>query len=269
MKNKSFIIVLLLLNAVACLAQGPAQQLKLMAGPSFPVGAFAKTDLYDGTSGFAKTGIAATLIYSYPLNKNWSVLLSAAAQQNPLNTTAFEKDFASTGIRTGIYTGTGTGNPPPGGYTVYPNWHFEGKSWFTGSLHLGIQLEPGKNSTKGWFTLAGGLGASYVILPYIKGTSFTDTATAQIEETKKSAVGFSYHTAAGFNYPLSKKIFLATSVIYSGTGNITFKGVQSTVYTTKGTYGNPDYTVQKAISTFNSRQKTGTISLLLGIGLRL
>ncbi|MFN8290232.1 MAG: hypothetical protein U0U70_08250 [Chitinophagaceae bacterium] len=268
MKTKIRVTLILLINTLLATAQHTGR-LTVLAGASVPAGVFAQKDITDPGSGFAKTGEAMALQYSHPVSKKWNLLIFAAAQRNPLHVKAFENGLSAVSIGQNFYFGSTTGTPPPPGHNYYKNWIVEKRSWFAGSLHAGMEWLPGGDSKKSWFSLSGAVGAGYVLLPHVKGSSITDTATAVVEQTKETAFGFSYHTAAGFHYRLTKNICLSGSLLYYGTGDVTFKEVRSTTYTTRGVYGSPGYTVSQSFITFRGQQRLGTVCVLAGISFRL
>lgn len=248
---------------------GQKSRLAVLVGPSIPLGAFGKSDLYNSEAGFASTGEIAALNFAFPLNKKWNFILFASAQTNPINRKAFEKQLDETNVGLSVFVGSSPGVPPPTAATIYKNWKFEKKSWFSASLHAGIQREWTNSASGNSFTLTGAVGASYIVSPNVKGSSISDTATAFVEQTKETGVGFSFHSAAGFTHPLSKKLYLTASLVYIGTGDIIFNGLQSTTRTTRGAYGSPNYITTASFTTFNAKQKLTSVNLLVGVGIRL
>jgi len=94
----------------------------LLIGPAFPTGHFQNNNLYDESSGFAKTGETISLEYTKALSKYWAVLINLAGQRNPLNTEEFESSFSKAKIYQGFYFGSDPNNPPSqNNYRIYPN----------------------------------------------------------------------------------------------------------------------------------------------------
>lgn len=246
-------------------------QISLTAGPAFPTGQFANTNLSDEASGFAKPGEAISLSLVQPISKDWALVASLADQRNPVNTKAFESGFSNLTFFPGIYSITGPNDPPPQlNYVKYPNWKFEHRSWQYATLQAGIQRRffPG-NKKKVCLAANVTIGALYVTSPQLKGSSTTDTATATITQSKSSAVGLIYSLGIGMNYFLNKRVFLTSNLNYTGTDKVTFKDMRSTLTTTHGAYSTFDYSVQQSMQTVNGKQSLGSMSLLVGVGFTL
>lgn len=70
---KNLIIALFLLGSINLMAQSNRQYISLSAGAAFPMNDFAKAQLTDTASGFAKTGINIKLLYSYKVTHNFGI----------------------------------------------------------------------------------------------------------------------------------------------------------------------------------------------------
>lgn len=253
-------------------AQEPKKsEISFSAGPAFAIGKFAKTNLFDNSSGFAKAGETIAASYLHPLSDNWKLVVQLSGQRNPINTTAFENAFSKAKIYQGFSLGSDPANPPSQtNYTVYPNWHFDKKSWLLGSLQIGAlrqfssfaqrKLSPAIKAT---------IGAVYTSSPLLKGSSMTDTAIAVIEQSKSSGIGIIYTIGGVVKYSLTKKVFLFTTLDYCSTSKLKFKNIRSTLTTTKGSNGSPDYSVQQTVTNTNGQQTIGSINLMAGISLVL
>lgn len=272
MKKISFIIFSLVLQATMASAQEHKKsEISFSFGPAFAVGKFANTDFLDNTSGFAKPGEAISASYLHPFSKNWKFVVSLSGQRNPINTNAFETTFSTAKIYQGFSFGSDPNHPPSQtNYAVYPNWHFEKKSWLLGSLQVGALKEfstSGQNKLSP--TIKATVGAVYASSPLLKGSSVTDTATAIIEQSKSSGVGLIYTIGGGINYSLTKKVFLFATLDYCGTSSLKFKDIKSTLTTTKGTSGSPAYSIQQTMTTTYGKQTFSSINILFGISLEL
>lgn len=243
-------------------------EISFSLGPAFAIGKFANTDLFSNTSGFAKSGESISASYLKPFSTNWKFIVNLSGQRNPINVKALETSFAKAKIYQGFSFGSEPDNPPmQTNYTVYPNWHFEKKSWLLGSLQIGVMRQfSGSGQNKLSPTIKATIGAVYVSSPLLKGSSLTDTAAAVIEQSKSSGIGLIYTVGGGVNYWVTKKIFLATSLEYCGTSNLRFKDIRSTLTTTKGTFGSANYSVQQSINTTTGKQAISSINILFGIG---
>ncbi len=240
-------------------------------GAAIPAGKFASNDLFDKSSGFAKTGESVSLSYSKFLSKHWGISVDIYGQRNPLNTNALESRFSETKIYQGFSFGSDPNNPPPQTtYAIYPNWKFEKKAWLYSALLLGGngRWAVGKSNTTELITKVL-IGVVYAKSPELKGSSITDTATANIVQSKSSAFGFIFSFSGDLHYYLNKVIFLSSAISYTGTNQITFKDVKAILTTTKGTFGRPDYSVQQSTTTGNGKQMISSVNLSLGVGIKL
>ncbi|CAN5417047.1 hypothetical protein BH10BAC3_BH10BAC3_19060 [soil metagenome] len=240
-------------------------------GIANPIGGFSSTELPDSKSGFAKIGESVSLCYSKPVTREWSFVAHLHAQRNPLNTSAFEKDLSQAKIYQGFYFFSDPNNPPPQtSYKIYPDWKFEKKSWLCSALLLGGQRQFNAGKPDG-IHLFGRvmIGAVYANSPKISGSSFTDVATAHIEQSKSSAFGFAYSIGGGVNYNFTKTMFLTSSLTYFGTNQLTFKDVKATLTTTEGSFGSPEYSVQQSAMTGNAKQIISAVNISVGIGIKL
>ncbi len=69
------------------------QYLGLSIGPSFALSDFAKTDLNDSTSGFAKTGVALNFTYAYRLSHNFGFQFMVDYSSNKLDTDKYADEL--------------------------------------------------------------------------------------------------------------------------------------------------------------------------------
>ena len=241
--------------------------ISLMAGPAFPSGHFANTNLFDQASGFAKAGEAISLSYTKHVSTDWGLSIGLAAQRNPINTGAFESSFSKAKIYQGFSFGSNPNNPPQVDYVIYRNWNFETKSWLYAALQRGIKREFSLNNQRTALLVTNAnVGVLYVTSPQLKGSSITDTATAIITQNKSSGFGLIYSLGVGMNYYLNKTIFLTSTLNYTGTNNVSFNDVKSTLLITKGMVGSANYSVQQSTVTANGKQALSSINLLVGIG---
>ena len=272
MKKNSFVFIILFFQVTMTLAQdNKKSEISLSFGPAFAIGKFANTDLFNNSSGFAKSGEIISASYLHPFSKNWKFIVNLSGQRNPINTNAFETTFSTAKIYQGFTFSSDPDNPPlQTNYAVYPNWHFDKKSWLLGSLQIGALRQ---FSTSGQNKLSPAIkataGAVYASSPLLKGRSVTDTATAVIEQSKSSRIGLVYTIGGSVNYSLTKRVFLFTVLDYCGTNNLKFKDIKSTLTTTKGTFGSPDYSIQQTVITTEGKQTISSINLLFGISLVL
>lgn len=271
MKKLLFTFVLFIQTALLFSQAKSKATLSLSTGAAVSTGNFAKTDLFSASSGFAKPGEVLSISYTKPVSKKTSFVVQLSGQRNPLNTNAFERVFSTTRIYQGFYYSSGLNNPPPqASSNIYPNCKFDKKSWLYAALQVGgnRQFYADKNNNL-QLTANATLGALYAAAPELKGSSFTDTASAIITQTKSKGFGVIYSVGCGMNYQLTKKVFLTSTLNYTGTNNITFKNVKSTLTTTKGVAGSPNFTFQQSTITGNSKQTVSSVNVLIGLGISL
>lgn len=243
----------------------------LAIGPASPTGQFANNNLYNESAGFARIGETIYLEYTKAFSKHWAILINLAGQRNPINTDALESSFSKAKIYQGFYFGSDPNNPPPQNtYQIYPDWNFDKKSWLYGTFQVGVKGQfPMSKQKKIWLTTEASIGVLYATSPQLKGSSITDTASALIWQDKSTGFGMGYSFGGGVKYCLNNTLFFTTTLKYAGSNKITFKDVKTTLTTTKGAFGSPDYSISQSISTTNGQQIFNSISLQLGIGIIL
>ena len=272
MKKRLLFLFAFIIQATSSFSQiNNRGSVALVTGPAFPTGHFGNNNLYDESSGFAKTGETISMEYTKAFSKHWSILFNLAGQRNPINTQAFESSFSKAKIYQGFYFGSDPNNPPlQNNYKIYPNWKFDHKSWLYGNLQVGVKGQfPVDKQNKTWLTTEASISVLYAASPQIKGSSITDTESATITQSKSTGFGMSYSFAGGVMYYLNKKLFFTTILKYTGSNKVTFKDVKTTLTITHGTFGSPDYSISQSIITTNGKQTFNSISPQLGFGIIL
>ncbi len=272
MKKLSLLTFAVFINSTFIFSQGSNKAtISFKAGPAFPTGHFASTNLYDESSGFAKTGETISVSYAKPIAKKIAFLINLSGQRNPINRSAFEASFSKAKIYQGFYFGSDPNNPPPQtNYEIYPNWTFEKGLWLHAALQLGAEGRFPLNEQKNIQLITNAtIGSLYATSPGLKGNSVTDTASAVLTESKSSAFGLIYSLACGLNYHLNKRCFITSALNYTGTSKVEFKNVRTVLTTTKGNFGTPGYSVQQSTITANGKQSITSVNLLIGFGISL
>lgn len=114
------ILILLLFISPLLLAQSTKRQyVGLAIGPSFPSGDFAATNLNDSTSGWAKTGVAINLNYSYRFTHNIGVYVIGIFNSNKFDNIKY-KDALGTGHQDTTFSVESTRNWSGGGLLIGP-----------------------------------------------------------------------------------------------------------------------------------------------------
>ncbi|HEX4374077.1 MAG TPA: hypothetical protein VHZ50_12305 [Puia sp.] len=272
MKN-CFLVILISIFAVQCLyAQKDSSKnsLSFSIGPSIPVGSFAGTDFSKSSSGFAKIGEAVNFSFDHKLSEHLSFTVMWYGQRNGLNTKTFQTQLAT---NSAFFWDLSSSEP-----RRYPNWVVDKKSWYVGSLQIGITEEmPFSANSKISFIAKALIGGAYVQLPKLHAQSFSDTSYVVLQQNGASAFGLSYTIGAGLKYKLNKKFNLIFDADYFGTTQISFKNVTQTVAATNGGLNVPGiYSLSNSVGppmdetqTGANKQSIGSVIVNFGIELRL
>lgn len=164
----------------------------LSIGMGIPLGDYAKTDLFNANSGFAKLGFAANLDYAVPFNPNVGAIFSVNGFINQCDEEAI-KNFLKLfgGMDPSLSMTAWKAGSLLGGFYVRSN-AAEGKASFYGKIQLGYALtqsyelslridDPSpfstdyvsshqSSGTAGAFVINGGAG---ILIPLPSGPSFT------------------------------------------------------------------------------------------------
>jgi hypothetical protein len=271
MARKYSLAVILTLSMVTSYSQlkKGKQLVDFSFGPSFPVGAYAGTDLPSNSSGFATTGQFVKISYANLQGKQIGISAAIHAQRNPINTASIEESFSKVKIAQGPYFFSAPNQPPAQGpYAVYPDWRSEKSSWLFASLLVGGFGEFRRGQTgKAAFTTRMLVGVVYAASPRLSGTSTTDTASAMIEQSRGSAFGLAYSLAGGIRVYVARKVYLLTGLEYFGSSKLVFKDIKSKVGARKDLPGLP-VQIQQAFTTKDVKQRIASVNLNLGIGMR-
>ncbi|MFA5419038.1 MAG: hypothetical protein WC341_11325, partial [Bacteroidales bacterium] len=88
-KAIKLLIIIVVVPFIAQAQSTKRQMAGLSIGPSFALSAFAKKDISDSTSGFAKTGISINFNYAYRVSHNFGLQVLVNYSGNGLNTSAY------------------------------------------------------------------------------------------------------------------------------------------------------------------------------------
>jgi len=89
------LLFILLLATLILNAQSDRQYIGLAVGPSFPLNDFARMDLNDSTSGWAKTGVAFEFTYAYRLTNNLGLQGKISYSSNRFDNFRYEDALTS------------------------------------------------------------------------------------------------------------------------------------------------------------------------------
>jgi len=88
-KALKLLILLVILPFITLAQSSKRQYVGLSIGPSIPLSDFARKDLNDSTSGFAKTGVALNFTYAYRFSHNFGMQLVVNYSGNKLDNIAY------------------------------------------------------------------------------------------------------------------------------------------------------------------------------------
>jgi hypothetical protein len=243
--------------------------LSFSLGSSIPIGNFGSTSTSNKYAGYAKIGEAVNLTIAHKLSRKIALVGTLYGQRNALNTALLAKQYEKVAIPF-YYNGNGP--------NYYPNWSFNKKSWYIGSLLLGLNTEL-LNTQRGKLSVTAKVlaGLAYVQLPELNGNSKTDTSFLVIKQSSATSFAMAYQVGIGINYKCSNKWMLLANVEYFGTNTITFKNITEFIAATSGGLIVPGYysvsnsrmPPQVLSQTGYIRQPIGTLNICVGIGLRL
>jgi len=120
---KKLIILFLFISQISFSQSVNRQLVGLSAGPSFPLDDFARKDLNDSTSGFAKTGIALTFNYAYRITHNFGLQLIINYSGNSLDKVSYKDQLEEAHPEYGVSV-VSNQNWSSGGMFLGPYLHF-------------------------------------------------------------------------------------------------------------------------------------------------
>jgi hypothetical protein len=92
-KAVKLLIFIVIIPFIAQAQSTKRQMAGLSIGPSFTLSAFAKKDISDSTSGFAKTGISINFNYAFRVSHNFGLQILVNYSGNALNTSAYADEL--------------------------------------------------------------------------------------------------------------------------------------------------------------------------------
>ena len=234
---KRLLVLVILFSSLATYSQSTRQYLGIVIGPSFPLSDFAKTDLSDSASGFAKVGIDVKLIYSYRITHNFGIQAHFVYNSNNLNNNALKNEAEL--------------NNPSYSLSVESK-----KPWSTGGVYVGpfLRFPITENFSwdfRGLIGFSGGYSPQYTI----RGTNIeTGEKTEYYRETSRT-IGFGMTAGTGFKYRINNYLILLNADYYYA--NLTFNEVTGWGWTTEDNPTGTPYNI-------STNQKINNISVTLG-----
>ena len=191
MRKSLYILFVILVSAGALGAQSERNYIGLSIGPSFPGGDFAKTDLNDSTSGWAKTGVALQANYCYRITHNFGVSVMVSYSSNKFDNIEYKDALGERHQDTS--------------FSVENQ-----KNWTTGGIMIGPYLRFPLSSKLSW-DIRGYVGFAGSTSPKLT-IRATDVQTNEPLEPyyreSANALNFSYMLGTGFKYALNKYYIL-------------------------------------------------------------
>lgn len=226
MKAIYLITAVMLLSSGSLLAQSMKNSFSLSAGPSFPVGKFAQSDLSNTKIGNASSGITAALSYSHKLKNNFRVEAMFYGQRNRLSRTHMEKELSEKTYFQDF------------GPRYYTNWKVDDKKWYAGALLLGLSKQiPLSGLTEGLSVVPKVMaGMSYVQAPQIYAVSSMDTSYAVYERKNGHGIVPAFLVAVAFNYQINNRISVYAGIDYFRSGALPLNDHISKITATNGGY---------------------------------
>ena len=187
--QKYLLYTLLFLFPLSLISQ--RQFVGLSIGPSIPLGEFAKTDLSDSTSGWAKTGVMLDFTYAYRITHNFGVTAVISYSTNRFHSESYSNALELRHPDT-AFSVISVSNWNGGGILVGPYLRFpfsERLSWDVRAL----------------FGFYGSTSPRVTINPYADNGQ-TDLGT--YIRQRASAFSYAFMVGTGFKYELTKYYLL-------------------------------------------------------------
>jgi hypothetical protein len=182
------ILVILLFSSIFLFSQSTKRQyIGLSIGPSFPSTDFAKGNINDSTSGWAKTGVAINLTYSYRLTHNFGIYVTAIFSSNQFDNIRYKDALEK--------------ERPEYGVSVEST-----KNWSGGGILVGPYIRLPLSDNFSW-DFRGSFGFFGANSPKITIRTTLIADESQKEEYYResgSAFSYTYSFGTGFKYKLSK-----------------------------------------------------------------
>jgi len=234
---KKIILLSILFLSLTTFSQSTRQYLGLAIGPSFPLSDFAKADLSDTTSGFAKTGLNLKLIYSYRFTHNFGIQAHFVYNSNSIDNMAISRDAELE-------------NPAFSFSTV------SSQSWSTGGIYVGPFLrfpftDDFSWEIRGLIGVAGGYSPQFTI----RGTNTETGEKTEYYREFARTIGFGLSTGTGFKYRINNYLILLNADYYYS--DLTFNDVTGWGWTDEQ---NPNGTPYN----FSIKQKVSNIAVTIG-----
>jgi len=185
------LLFILLLTVQMIYAQSDRQYIGLAVGPSFPLNDFAKMDLNDSTSGWAKTGVAFEFTYAYRLTNTFGIQGKISYSSNSFDNFRYEDELTTAYSR----------NPEDSDTTFSSE---SSKNWSSAGFLVGPYLRFPVSRSLSWDikALAGVFGVSSPELS-LNGSIDDGNKLNEYYRLNGRGYAFAYSLGTGFKYKVS------------------------------------------------------------------
>ena len=234
---KRILLIIVLFSSITAFSQSTRQYLGLSIGPSFALSDFAKTDLSDSTSGFAKTGVDLKVVYSYRITHNFGIQANFVFNSNNLDNEALQEDAQL--------------HNPEFSFSVESN-----RPWSSGGAYVGPFLRFPITENFSWdFRGLIGVSGGYSPQFTIRGTNVNTGEKTEYYREAAKAFGFGMTAGTGFKYRIKNYLILLNADYYYT--NLHFKEVTGWGWTSADNPTGTPYNTE-------NHQKINTISVTIG-----
>lgn len=206
--NRTILALLLIMIVQISIGQSERQFISLAVGPSFTTSDFAKTDLNDSTSGWAKTGVALEFTYAYRLTHNIGLVILGSYSSNKFDVFAYNDALTAAHSL--------DPNTPDTSFVAISN-----KNWSAGGFLAGPYLRIPLSGSLSWDirATAGFFGAGAPNLT-VKGTISDGETLEDYYMNGGKGYAFAYSFGTGFKYALSNYYLMVFTQYYKSSINV-------------------------------------------------
>lgn len=240
-------------------------------GVATPYGSFRVKSLFDGRSGFAKTGQQVSIGWAKLLSKKLGFTITLNGQRNPVDLNAIGLQAFNVLFLYPNYGSQLPAPPPTSNVPLYFNGTINAKkaSWLSAALQAGgygeFPLSVGSNMKVIARVTAGAL---YARNPKLEAMGYTDSTISSLSQNKSSAIGFTYAVGSGFKYEFDNGMSFLINLNYLAATKLNFKKMVTVISEVKYP-GTPNASTSMAQITNDINFSVKILSLSVGIGLQL
>ena len=194
---------LFIVLSISAYSQSDNWYFSFSMGGSFPIGTFAKTDLNNPESGFARNGFALVLDATYPLNNHWGLKGMTLMSTNPV-----DRNWLGTKLEKRMEPFVTVAE------VDRPDLSLRANSWMRNTLLAGPVYTINFNRVYWDLQLLGGMNVTY--LPQQKLIYDKPANNWYYLDKNTSSINVSYGLLAGtaFRFPVTDRVNLKVGVDY-------------------------------------------------------